>query len=169
MALAGIILLGTVGVGMLFVPNDGANAAHQRPFSNATPVQAIFGQKFALEMFRMCSIDAATIELAYAVRPLAKSEFAGEVMAVHLLDASGTLMAHLDHQIDDGSGRLADNRAWYRRIQFPASKLKGVDRIGLAVYVDVRNLFAIESQATTDWEGRRLILVVPERIQKCAD
>jgi peptidoglycan/LPS O-acetylase OafA/YrhL len=135
----------------------------------ATIAEATFDSRIFLEEFRICSIDRETAELTYVLRPLTRMQLANDHLGVHLMDQSKNIVASLDHTVDRGNLSLDENGYWTRKIQFPASSLKGVDQIGFLMYMDFKNPYPISGAKNTDWDGRRLIFPIPGNWQDVCD
>jgi len=160
MALGGGIMLTIFSVGYLARPHDLVPILGLKALPQATLVQAIFDKKVSIEAVRICSIDTETLEFAYILKPLAKVKFK-ETLAVHFLDAADNIISGTGGIIDNLGLAVEKNGYWLRRIKFPSKILKSnVSQLGLAMFIDVENLYPVQG-GNTDWNGTRIKLPLP--------
>ena len=92
-------------VGALVKPHDLAAVPGPQALPQATPVQAVFGDKLSLEAVRLCALDKDTVQLASFLKPLSQSRVK-ETLEVQLLDASGKIVGQLNHVVDNAQPTL---------------------------------------------------------------
>ncbi|OFW02685.1 MAG: hypothetical protein A3G20_05350 [Acidobacteria bacterium RIFCSPLOWO2_12_FULL_59_11] len=161
MTLGGGIVLGMLAAAYAVKPHEPVASPDLASLSQSTIVHATFGDKITLEEFRICSVDALSVELIYSLQPLAKARVSTEKMGIHLLDATGKIMTTLDHAINHRQPVVEQSTLWLQQVRFPAARLKDIDRLGFAMYTDVKDLYPIRGAGTTDWGGKRLIVPIP--------
>ncbi len=79
-----------------------------------------------------------------------------KMLAVHVVDQSGTILAVADHELYRGA------HDWVDRFFLEKRLLVNGTALGLAVYDDPRNVLPIEG-GHCDWQNRRLILPLPTK------
>jgi peptidoglycan/LPS O-acetylase OafA/YrhL len=141
--------------------NDLVEIRGNDALEQSTSAHAIFNSNLVMEEFNVCLIDHATAELTYVLRPQTRLNLENVKMAVHLMGPSSIMMGSLDHIIDNNASILEAGSYWRRDLRFPSAKLDGIDQIGFAMFVDVKNLYAIGGAANTDWDGKRLTFPLP--------
>jgi hypothetical protein len=87
---------------------------------------------------------------------------ADRILAVHLLDAKGTMLGQADRRQTLLRGVVPKARQWKETIHLSTPMLTGVTRIGLALYLPKHPSLVID-RGTRDWNNTRLLVEVPQQ------
>jgi len=79
------------------------------------------------------------------------------MVAVHLLDETRKILAQLDFAQDIKQARVTPGAVWMDRVSMPAAKLKGVQQVGIALYIPGGGMEPID-RGPRDWDEHRLLL-----------
>jgi len=113
-----------------------------------------FGNEFTLlGAFTKRTQDGLTIELVWQSlkdQPLKYLNF------VHILDASKNIIAQADYEQDNAKKVVNKGTIWHDVVKIPLEKLKGVQEIGLGLYMPNERPLTID-RGLRDWDNRRLI------------
>ena len=149
----------------VFTRSGGANFISERDASLMTHAPmaphsgSVFGGRFELRGLDVrCLPDGIELDVAWQSR---MDQPFGYMNALHLVDASGAILAQQDYGQPTRTAMVKAGQIWRDRVFLPASKLQQSTRsIALAVYRGA-DLLAID-KGNTDWGGRRLIIPLPD-------
>ena len=107
------------------------------------------------------------LELALAWETIGKIP-PGAVVAVHLVDDAGKILAQRDYALNPTVSRPSPvpwlsvvDPFWVDRVQIPATMLKGVTHVAIAVYHKKGGVEEVD-RGPRDWDNRRLLLTLPQ-------
>jgi len=158
LATAGVVALGVVGLrtqnpSTFQIP--AAEIAMRRDRTDASILDARFGNVFLLQGLSVDrSGDAMDVELTWQALRLPPQ---GTLIALHLLDAEGRIVAQGDHLPDAGrwyAGRICVDRA--RILRVPAT----ARRLGIVVAPPQSGNLEVD-RGERDWRGSRLLVDLP--------
>jgi peptidoglycan/LPS O-acetylase OafA/YrhL len=119
-----------------------------------------FGRRFKL---LACALnrtpEGVTLELGWESE---EETAADRILAVHLLDAKGTMLGQADRRQTLLRGVVPKARQWKETIHLSTPMLTGVTRIGLALYLPKHPSLVID-RGTRDWNNTRLLVEVPQQ------
>jgi len=158
LATAGIVALGVAGIRLQNPPAfqiSAAEIAARRDRTDASVRDARFGDVFLLQGLSVDrSGDAMAVELTWQALRLPPH---GTLVALHVLDAEGRLVAQGDHLPDVGrwyAGRICVDRVRIPRVPATAR------RLGIVVAPPQSGNLEVD-RGERDWRGSRLLVDLP--------
>ena len=86
-----------------------------------------------------------------------------ECVGVHFLDQRGVIIHHADYELDLSGSTVAACSNFITRISAPVVNMTTADKLGIALYVNVKELYRVTAP-NTDWGGRRLIIPLGDNL-----
>ena len=155
-----LVLLVPVGMSLLQSEGRVKRADHAEASAVAEHgVQAVRGARFGenIELVGAVLTPATggmELQLAWRCVHEVRLEY---MVAVHLLDETRKILAQLDFAQDIKQARVTPGAVWMDRVSMPAAKLKGVQQVGIALYIPGGGMEPID-RGPRDWDEHRLLL-----------
>lgn len=106
--------------------------------------------------------NATTFRMSFVWQKLG-SRSGNHGIAIHFVDATGTILGQADYSLPPGVPRLSTGGYWADAVSIPINKVDaGAVAVAIGVY-DEEGVLLITDHPKTDWEGRRLVF----RIDDC--
>jgi peptidoglycan/LPS O-acetylase OafA/YrhL len=116
-----------------------------------------FDGRYAVIGFAATSHAGDNVTLEFLLRAEITFEVT-DMLAVHLNGPDGEILVALGSRMENSRRQLTTQGTyWIERIKISRSQYEAAHSVGVAMYRQVTDLYAV-SGGRTDWEGRRLVL-----------
>ena len=122
------------------------------------PSGANFDGRYEIAGMRVHAAEGDIVTIEVLLRA-AKDMSANDVLALHVNDASGQLIANDDQKLDAGRATIPAGTYWIQKFHINRAATERAASFGLAMYNNPTSLFDCAG-GNRDWGGKRLILPI---------
>lgn len=149
--------------GMLTLKNAIDQTEASKIIDNWEPryYQVLFGKKFLLRGAHLEKMpDRIRMQLIWESMNEQQLKY---TVAVHVLDADGTILFQADYTQNRGHILVRDHAIWLEKTEIPLEKLSGAVFIGIVLYSTETKKTLSPDRGDRDWNNQRLLITLPEQ------